>query len=144
MKGLIGKNYRPEIDANRKDMKQAQLIKSTYFDQSVAYFDANKHKKFQIVNKNIRIPAQDTVYWCRVAKLDDVFKRKHHIIAYESVISERSRGVAHHMELFHCRFDPPSEMTNYDGPCKYVLVPKFKCSFFLNYCFKGQKKNHQV
>lgn len=120
---LVGKNakYKPSRDANRRDMKQTQLIKSTYFDESVAYFDSNKHKKLEVINTGVRIPAEDTVYWCRVYKLDDVFKQKHHIIAYESVISERSRGVAHHMELFHCLFDPTPQMTTYNGPCRFFF-----------------------
>lgn len=100
-------------------MKQTQLIKSTFFDSSVAYFDSQKHKKIDIINQRIRLPADETTYWCRVYKLDEQeFKLKHHIIAYESVISEASRGVAHHMELFHCLTDPASNMRTYNGPCR--------------------------
>lgn len=100
-------------------MKQTQLIKSTYFDSAVAYFDTRKHKKLDVINQRVKIPAEETTYWCRVYKLDErEFKQKHHIIAYESVISEASLGVAHHMEVFHCLSDPDSHMKNYNGPCR--------------------------
>lgn len=113
-----GVNYKPGLNANSSDMKQSQLIKSTYFDNSIAYFNEVKHKTFEVVNTGVNIPAQETTYWCRVFKLADEFHHKHHIIAYESVISEASRGVAHHMELFHCLYDPTPQTINYNGPCK--------------------------
>lgn len=38
-------------------------------------------------------------------------------LQFESVIEEKSRGVVHHMEVFHCETGPNDEMPLYRGPC---------------------------
>jgi dopamine beta-monooxygenase len=111
------------VGLKQKAMKQTQLIKSTYFDKSIEYFDETKHKKFEVVNKRVRIPSDETTYWCTVFKLDRQFEAKHHVIGYESLISENSKGVVHHMELFHCITDPPDKMKTFSGVCKSEEKP---------------------
>lgn len=36
---------------------------------------------------------------------------------FESVIEESSRGVVHHMEVFHCEANANSRIPLYSGPC---------------------------
>lgn len=117
-------NYKfiPKIDADSFDMKQTQLIKSEYFAKE--HFDPIKSKKFEVRVNNIRLPSADTTYWCHVYKLDKVFNLKHHITAFESVITKSSKGIVHHMELFHCMADPTNHMEHYTGPCNSEAKPK--------------------
>jgi len=95
-----------DAKTSTKGMKQVQLIKSEYFASLTQNFNAQTSQYFDVLNHQVRLPTQDTVYWCSVYKLDEKFKHKHHITAFESVISESSQDVVHHMELFHCTFDP--------------------------------------
>jgi dopamine beta-monooxygenase len=104
-------------------MKQAQLVRSTYYDNEQASFDRKKHKFFEVTNNRIKLPTQDTTYWCTVYKLNPRFVRKHHIIAFESVISKESAGIVHHMELFHCVSDPSENMTAFSGQCTSEAKP---------------------
>lgn len=99
-------------------MKQVQLVKSSYYRVNV-----DSHSTLEITNDNAKIPATDTTYWCKVYKLAEEFKEKHHITAFESVITNTSRGVVHHMELFHCVSDPRADMISYNGPCNSESKP---------------------
>jgi len=110
--------FKPTQSADLFDMKQTQLIKSTYFNTNVKL-----NRFINILNNNIRIPATDTTYWCKVYKLPEEFVNKHHITAFESVITEASKGIVHHMEVFHCVTDPRPDMTTYDGPCNSEAKP---------------------
>lgn len=103
-------------------MKQAQLVKSHFYD--FEHFDAKHSKRFEVRVKRIKLPRADTTYWCHVHKLDEAFTAKHHITAFESVISEASKGIVHHMELFHCITDPSEDMKKYSGPCNSESKPK--------------------
>ncbi|RNA02847.1 dopamine beta-hydroxylase [Brachionus plicatilis] len=118
LSSLYLREFLPEKDSHSWDMKHTQLVKSSYFDEVVQKFDAQKTQHFEMRNNEVVLPEQDTTYWCKVFKLDEKFRHKHHIVAYESVISEASKGIVHHMELFHCFYDPREDMKNYDGPCK--------------------------
>lgn len=137
---LYGRPFNPVKVSNFYDMKQTQLVKSSFFEKSVSYFDETKYRNFQITNDRVTIPGRDTTYWCKVYKLDDRFKSKHHIIAYESVITDTSKGVVHHMELFHCITDPSNDKKSYNGPCNSEEKPsgltqcrKVIASYFLNH-----------
>ncbi len=114
------KMFKPTESADSFDMKQTQLIKSTY-----NYNIKIKLNRFiDIKNNNIQLPSSDTTYWCKVFKLPNQFKQKHHITAFESIISESSKGIVHHMELFHCVTDPSPTMLNYNGPCNSEAKPE--------------------
>lgn len=123
LRSLFAKKFRPWTDADLVDMKQSQLIRSTYFEDKIKSFDPQTARYFDIRNKNIKLPAEDTTYWCLAFRLDEKFIEKHHIVAFESLITNTSQGVVHHMELFHCIFDPPDQMKNYNGPCKSEEKP---------------------
>lgn len=120
---LYVKDFVPDRDSDSWDMKHTQLVKSLYFDEIVENFDSDKTQQLEMRNNRVKLPEEDTTYWCKVFKLDEQFRYKHHIVAYESVISEASKGIVHHMELFHCFFDPREDMKSYDGPCKSEEKP---------------------
>ena len=121
---LFNYKFEPFADATSADMKQAQLIKSVYFDTHPSSFDPMRSKSLQITNNKVNIPSKDTTYWCLVYKLNKSFNKKHHIVAFESVVSNSSKGVVHHMELFHCISDPSDDMKAYNGPCDSESKPK--------------------
>ena len=124
--------FRPALDADVAETKQAQLLKSTFFDSdpAIGHFDPASYEHFEVRTQNVRIPSDDTVYWCVAHKLDDALvKRKHHIVAYEGVIPPDSQGVVHHMELFHCESDPQRDADrSYNGKClkTELFTPKIQ------------------
>ncbi|KAH9627911.1 hypothetical protein HF086_015355 [Spodoptera exigua] len=74
--------------------------------------------QLRITNKDLKVPGDDTTYWCRVVKLPDfVTKRVHHIIQFESTITKGNEGLVHHMEVFYCDADPNKEIPLYEGNC---------------------------
>ena len=121
IKQLLGSNFKPLVDSDIAEMKQTQLIKSDVLKQDPTLTS----KYFEVLNKNVKIPNDETTYWCLTHKLDDeIYKKKHHIIGFEGVITPSSRGVVHHMELFVCMSDPDDSMKTYNGPCKSENKPK--------------------
>jgi hypothetical protein len=111
---LASGKFEPYLNADQAEMKQAQLIKSeqlTPFDERTRFFD--------VFNSKVNIPDQDTTYWCLAHKLDPrIAQSKHHIVAFEGIVTPNSRGVVHHMELFYCMYDPvEKEMKRYNAPC---------------------------
>ena len=116
-------SFSPKTDSDSAEMKQAQLVRSTYYDTVQDEFDKKNHKFFQVTNEKINLPAWDTTYWCKVYKLEEKFAVKHHIIAFESVISKASQGIVHHMELFHCVTDPSLNMRSFNGACNSEAKP---------------------
>ncbi|XP_060803307.1 tyramine beta-hydroxylase [Amyelois transitella] len=81
------------------------------------------HKKvdgheLRFTNKNLKVPSDDTTYWCKVIKLPDyITKTPHHIIQFQSTITRGNEGLVHHMELFYCDTDPKTEIPLYEGNC---------------------------
>nr|BAG86630.1 tyramine beta-hydroxylase [Dugesia japonica] len=69
---------------------------------------------------NIKIPDSKTTYWCKLIKLPRL-EQKHHIIKYEAIL--KSRGLVHHMELFHCEVPPDDSMKYYNAPCNAESKP---------------------
>lgn len=119
--GLFDGNFRPLNDSDTAEMKQSQLIRSTYYENTV--FDPTDYSHFEILNDNVKLPGQETTYWCKVYKLDDLFVEKHHIVAFEAAISNSSRGIVHHMEVFLCQWDPVDHMKQFSGECKSEAKP---------------------
>uniref|UniRef100_A0A6P7GAW1 Tyramine beta-hydroxylase n=1 Tax=Diabrotica virgifera virgifera TaxID=50390 RepID=A0A6P7GAW1_DIAVI len=72
---------------------------------------------FDLLNDNVKVPAEETTYWCRVVKLPEEYRKKHHIYQYGAHIQESSEGVVHHMEVFHCQAGASEEIPLYDGNC---------------------------
>lgn len=83
-------------------------------------------EKVEILLEKVKVPPQETTYWCKVQKLDKMFSRKHHIVQFEPVIE--SESIIHHMELFHCETDASVEIPLYDGDCNAMPAAAKVCS----------------
>ncbi len=92
---ILRKNFVIEKDANNFGMKQVQLIKSTFYEKTEvpSGLNLNSSRYFDITNRKIRLPSQHTTYWCMVYKLDKKFMDKHHIIGFEGLITNTSKGI---------------------------------------------------
>ncbi|XP_053609984.1 tyramine beta-hydroxylase [Plodia interpunctella] len=74
--------------------------------------------ELRFTNKNLKVPSDDTTYWCKVIKLPDyITQTPHHIIQFQSTITRGNEGLVHHMELFYCDTDPKKEIPLYEGNC---------------------------
>ena len=111
-----------KLTEDRIEMKQVQLVKSSFFDGKVSDV-LSQSNYFDVKTENINLPNADTTYWCKVHKLEPRFNLKHHIVGFESQISENSKGIVHHMELFHCVTDPSEEARDYNAPCNSEAKP---------------------
>nr|CAH7713215.1 unnamed protein product [Callosobruchus chinensis] len=96
-----------------KGMVRVQLLKNTQVEASLPKYV----RKLDIVTNKVKVPSVETTYWCHVFKLPDEFSRKHHIYQYESHIQDSSRGVVHHMEVFHCETNAKEDIPLYAGDC---------------------------
>ncbi|KAL0838663.1 hypothetical protein ABMA28_016736 [Loxostege sticticalis] len=77
----------------------------------------NAHE-LRITNNNLKVPSDDTTYWCKVTKLPDyVTQRQHHIVQFQSAITKGNEGLVHHMELFYCDAGPDTDIPLYEGNC---------------------------
>jgi dopamine beta-monooxygenase len=113
-------DFIPQRDA-KIDMKQTQLIRSTYYNNEMT----NTAKYFDVLNSDIHLSDAPTTYWCTVYKLGSQFhSRKHHIVGFEGLISKQNMGIVHHMELFHCIEDPSENMKSFSGPCTSESKPQ--------------------
>ncbi|NP_001243923.1 tyramine beta hydroxylase precursor [Bombyx mori] len=74
--------------------------------------------QLRITNKDLKVPGDDTTYWCKVVRLPEfVTSKVHHIVQFESTITPGNEGLVHHMEVFYCDEDPHKEMPAYEGNC---------------------------
>jgi hypothetical protein len=92
---ILRKKFVIEKYANNFGMKQVQLIKSTFYEkpESPSGLNLNSSRYFDITNRKIKLPGQHTTYWCMVYKLDKKFMDKHHIIGFEGLITNTSKGI---------------------------------------------------
>ncbi|CAH1109286.1 unnamed protein product [Psylliodes chrysocephalus] len=98
---------------NDHGMVRVELLKNTNANSKLPSYV----KVLDILVDKVKVPSEETTYWCRVVKLSDDFKRKHHIYQFESHIQEASQGIVHHMEVFHCEAPPDEDIPLYDGNC---------------------------
>ncbi|XP_011307313.1 tyramine beta-hydroxylase [Fopius arisanus] len=73
--------------------------------------------KFQLIADQVRVPDVETTYWCRVQRLPDALKHKHHILQFGPVIEKGNEHLVHHMEIFHCAGPRDAPVPAYSGPC---------------------------
>lgn len=85
-----------------------------------------KVRHIDILLDHVTIPSKDTTYWCRVQKIDKVFRKKHHIVRFEPII--KNEEFVHHMEVFHCDAGPDVEIPLYDGDCESLPEKAKVCS----------------
>lgn len=73
--------------------------------------------KLEIHVDKVKVPNQETTYWCHVFELPKTLSVKQHIIQYEPMIQKGNEQVVHHMEVFHCQEKPDVDIPFYSGPC---------------------------
>ncbi|XP_063846631.1 dopamine beta-hydroxylase-like isoform X3 [Scylla paramamosain] len=71
----------------------------------------------QVRSQKVRVPAEETTYWCTVERLPDSFSEKQHVLQFGPVIEAGNEDLVHHMELFHCEYPPEVTVPKYQGPC---------------------------
>ncbi|XP_025419900.1 dopamine beta-hydroxylase-like [Sipha flava] len=99
--------------ARAKGMQRVQLLKAERPQVKLP----DKVSEVDVLADKVKVPAEETTYWCHVMKIPLDLSSKHHIVRFESVIEENSRGVVHHMEVFHCEAGADDQMPLYRGPC---------------------------
>nr|CAG4641544.1 EOG090X0318 [Eurycercus lamellatus] len=77
-----------------------------------------------VANNQLKVPGEETTYWCRVIRLPDHFNRKHHVLQFEAAIEEGSESIVHHMEVFHCEAPHNQVIPQYEGPCSDPARPE--------------------
>ncbi|XP_044766667.1 tyramine beta-hydroxylase [Coccinella septempunctata] len=100
------------ISKQNEGMIRVSLLKNINVSELPPYV-----MHYDVVVDKVRVPAEETTYWCSVRKLPTRFKKKHHIYQFESHIQKSSEGVVHHMEVFHCFAPANVEIPLYDGSC---------------------------
>ncbi|XP_063846627.1 dopamine beta-hydroxylase-like isoform X1 [Scylla paramamosain] len=71
----------------------------------------------EVRSQKVRVPAEETTYWCTVERLPDSFSEKQHVLQFGPVIEAGNEDLVHHMELFHCEYPPEVTVPKYQGPC---------------------------
>lgn len=84
-----------------------------------------KDSKALDIRHSIEIPSDDTTYWCSVHKLPNIFRKKHHAIQYEPLMTQGNEHLLHHMEVFHCvSNEGDEEFPIWSGPCGTQDAPQ--------------------
>ncbi|XP_050695852.1 dopamine beta-hydroxylase-like [Eriocheir sinensis] len=71
----------------------------------------------EVRSQKVKVPAEETVYWCTVERLPDVFAEKRHVLQFGPAIEAGNEDLVHHMELFHCEYPPDVTVPKYQGLC---------------------------
>ncbi|KAK5640110.1 hypothetical protein RI129_010921 [Pyrocoelia pectoralis] len=101
-------------------MVMVQLLKNMAVNS-----DLPPHLKIvEILVNKVRVPDDDTTYWCHVYKLPNEYLEKHHVVQYGAVIQKGNEGLVHHMEVFHCIAPIDEEIPFYSGSCFAPNRPK--------------------
>ncbi|KAJ9576577.1 hypothetical protein L9F63_025529, partial [Diploptera punctata] len=95
------------------NMQRVQLLKNPNPPTALPP-DTWKH---EIINNAVKVPGDDTTYWCKVHQLPPELRTKHHVVQYEAVIQPGNEALVHHMEVFHCEVSPEQHMPQYEGSC---------------------------
>ncbi|XP_077500682.1 tyramine beta hydroxylase [Amblyomma americanum] len=93
--------------------QRAQLLK--FMGEPPPFPPDTKFTNF--LNDKVKVPNEETTYWCRLLKLPSDFAYKKHIVRYEANIQKGSEALVHHMELFHCEAPVDEELPSWNGPC---------------------------
>ncbi|KAG1652660.1 Dopamine beta-hydroxylase [Nymphon striatum] len=80
-------------------------------------------RNIKYTHKNVKVPNQETTYWCSLHKLPPMDK-KHHLIQFGPAVQAGNEPLVHHMELFHCEVDKDEDLPHWDGPCSSPNKPK--------------------
>ncbi|KER33225.1 hypothetical protein T265_00912 [Opisthorchis viverrini] len=99
-------------------LTRVQLIKSPLEQELRETYKGSRN--FELTVNEVEIPKEETTYWCKTDRLPQ-FHTKQHIIRFEPVLSESSKGFVHHMEVFLCT--GPNRVAEYNGPCNSEAKP---------------------
>ncbi|CAH1132464.1 unnamed protein product [Ceutorhynchus assimilis] len=113
------------LNISTSDRQNSGMIRASLLKNLHANTNLPSHvQTLELLADKVKVPAEETTYWCRVFKLPDKFKKKHHIYQYEANIQASSQGLVHHMELFHCESNAKEEIPLYNGDCFDNKRPK--------------------
>ncbi|KAM5331021.1 dopamine beta-hydroxylase [Glossophaga mutica] len=100
----------------RTGLQRVQLLKPSVPTPALPADTSTKEVRVP----DVRVPAENTTYWCHMTKLPDDFPR-HHVVMYEPIITEGNEALVHHMEVFQC----PAELqgSDFSGPCDSKMKP---------------------
>ncbi|KPM05232.1 dopamine beta-hydroxylase-like protein [Sarcoptes scabiei] len=104
--------------------QRVQLLKPQLYSSKSSDSNRSYDELIDFLVENVTVPSVDTTYWCSLHRLPDKFKSKHHITQYEAIVSESSKHLVHHMELFHCEIEPELSLSSWNGSCDDVTMPK--------------------
>lgn len=104
--------------------QRVQLLKPQLYSSQSSDSNRSYDELIDFLVENVTVPSVDTTYWCSLHRLPDKFKSKHHITQYEAIVSESSKHLVHHMELFHCEIEPELSLSSWNGSCDDVTMPK--------------------
>ncbi|XP_037025941.1 tyramine beta-hydroxylase [Bradysia coprophila] len=121
MKENFSTQHRKSSSLNTSGMVMGQLLRADKLE-----IPEKNVEEVTITLNKIKVPAKDTTYWCRIQKLDDFVKRKHHIVQFEPIIT--SPSIVHHMEVFHCETDVDVDIPLYEGNCDDLPTEAKVCS----------------
>ncbi|KAJ6638977.1 Tyramine beta-hydroxylase [Pseudolycoriella hygida] len=107
--------------ANNGGMVMVQLLRADKLE-----IPEKNVQEVSITLNKVKVPAKETTYWCRVQKLKDFIKTKHHIVQFEPIITTPS--IVHHMEVFHCETNVDVEIPLYEGDCDDLPKEAKVCS----------------
>ncbi|KAL1516807.1 hypothetical protein ABEB36_000660 [Hypothenemus hampei] len=107
-----GLNISTAIQANF-GMARVNLLKNLHVNLKLP----SHVRPLNIVTNQVKVPNLETTYWCKIFKLPEEFKKKHHVYQFEANIQSSSQGIVHHMEVFHCETEAGREIPLYDGDC---------------------------
>ncbi|XP_076991937.1 LOW QUALITY PROTEIN: dopamine beta-hydroxylase [Tamandua tetradactyla] len=99
-------------------LQRVQLLKP---DLPVPALPPDLHT-MEIHAPDVLISSQETTYWCYIAELPEGFSQ-HHIVMYESVVTEGNEALVHHMEVFQCAAEFES-VPRFSGPCDSKMKPE--------------------
>ncbi|XP_024941775.1 tyramine beta-hydroxylase isoform X2 [Cephus cinctus] len=107
-------------DAKSSGMSRTELLRTSH---PAPEWPSDAWELELLVNR-IKVPNRETTYWCRVHKLPDSLKQKHHILQFGPAIQTGNEHLVHHMEIFHCAGLANIQVPHYNGPCDAADRPE--------------------
>ncbi|XP_064598425.1 DBH-like monooxygenase protein 1 [Liolophura sinensis] len=74
------------------------------------------------INDKVKVPAEDTVYWCQAYSMH-MYREKHHVIKVEPIIQPGNEQLVHHIVLYACPIGTANETAGQGGPCWANFMP---------------------
>ncbi|XP_046481129.1 tyramine beta hydroxylase isoform X1 [Neodiprion pinetum] len=107
-------------DAKVTGMSRAQLPRVVHRAAPVP----NDAWTLELLASQVKVPSDETTYWCNVHKLPSSLRDRHHVLKFGPVIQPGNEHLVHHMEIFHCAGPPERSIPSYAGPCNHPDRPE--------------------